>query len=618
MSGPEHQPEQPAVRQHRVGAVLALIIDSPPVNALGQAVRAGLLGGIAAAEADADIGAVVIRATGRMFSAGADIAEFSQPPRQPLLADVCDRIEACSKPVVAALHGSVLGGGLELALAAQVRVALATTVRLGFPEVGLGILPGAGGTQRLPRLIGAEAALRLMLTGRPISAAEALAMGLLDRVVDDGLEVAALAAAEAAMTGGAAVVPTRARRDGMRDPLAYQAAVAAARQSLHDTRLPGPARIIDCVEAAQLLPFEQGQIFERAAYAELLATPEAVALHHAFLAERRLARMPEAGVVPRKLRALAVIGAAAADTVLELLQAGYPVVLVDADRAALVAALELVAAWQEAAVQAGRLSPEARDADWARLTPALAGGGALAEADMVLAADGEALAQAARVTQPGTVLVRLGPGGGVAGPRAADMLGLQFAPAGGRLAEVIVWPDSAPDAVATVLALLRQLRRRAARVQAPGDIGGQVMAAGRAAAAHLAADAGLAPEALAAALAGFGLPELVPDVVAAEKPPVGAQAIVNRVLAAMANAGARLVGQGAVLRPSDIDMAVILGHGFPRWQGGPMFWADRCGLLVLRRDLRAWADEAPEIWGVAPLIDALISLGRGFDALNED
>ncbi|MDP4033504.1 MAG: enoyl-CoA hydratase-related protein [Pseudorhodobacter sp.] len=616
MSGPEHQPEQPAVRHHRVGAVLELIIDHPPVNALSQVVRAGLLAGIAAAEADADIGAVVIRAAGRGFSAGADIAEFSQPPRPPLLADVCGRIEACSRPVVAALHGSVLGGGLELALAAQVRVGLAAGVRLGFPEVGLGILPGAGGTQRLPRLIGAEAALRLMLTGRPVGATEALAMGLLDRVVEDGLEVAALAAAEAAMAGGAAVVPTRERRDGMRDPLAYQAAVAVARQSLHGTRLPGPARMIDCVEAAQLLPFEQGQTFERAAHAELLATPEAAALRHAFLAERRLTRMPEAGVEPRRLLALAVIGAAAADTVLELLQAGYPVVLVDADRAALVAALELVAAWQEAAVQAGRLSPEARDADWARLTPALAGE-ALAAADLVLAADGVALAQAARETQPGTVLVRLGPGDVAAGLGAADMLGLQFAPAGRRLAEVIVWPDSAPDAVATVLALLRRLRRRAVRVQAPGGIGGQVMAAGRATVAHLVA-AGLAPEALAAALAGFGLPGLAPDVAVGEKPPVGAQAIVDRVLAAMANAGARLVGQGAVLRPSDIDMAVILGHGFPRWQGGPMFWADRCGLLVLRRDLRAWADEAPEIWGVAPLIDDLISLGRGFDVLNED
>jgi len=273
--------DQHVVRQVRHGAVLELVIDAPPVNALGHAVRAALAGAIAQAEADGTVKAVVIRAAGRTFPAGADIAEFGQPPRAPLLPDLCNQIEACTKPVIAAIHGTALGGGLELALAAQVRVARADA-RLGLPEVLLGILPGAGGTQRVPRLIGAEQALRLMLTGRPIAAAEALALGLVDLVVEDGLEAAALSMAEAVI--GTSLLPTCARNEGMRDAPAYQAAVVAARVAQHASRLPAPMRIVECVEAAQLLPFDQGLAFERAAFQDLVASPEAQGLRHAFFA----------------------------------------------------------------------------------------------------------------------------------------------------------------------------------------------------------------------------------------------------------------------------------------------------------------------------------------------
>ncbi|HEX9859001.1 MAG TPA: enoyl-CoA hydratase-related protein, partial [Paracoccaceae bacterium] len=403
------EPDRQAVRQVRVGpesgraggVVLELIIDNPPVNALSHAVRVGLAAGIAAAGADASVMAVVIRAEGRTFPAGADISEFGKPALAPLLPDLCNLVEACAKPVVAAVHGTALGGGLELALAAHFRLARADA-RLGLPEVGLGILPGAGGTQRMPRLIGAEQALRLMLGGRPIGAAEALALGLLDRVVEDGLEAAALAMARAAM--GQVPVPTRERRDGMRDGVAYQAAVAAARLHQHGARLPAPERIVDCVEAAQLLPFDQGLAYERRAFTDLVATPEAAGLRHAFFAERAAARMPEAGAAPRALREIGVAGSGGADLTLTLLQAGFAVTLAEADRPALVAALEAIAARQEEAVQAGRRSPGARDADWARLQPA-AGAGALAEADLVLIADAASLAGVVQAARPGAVLV---------------------------------------------------------------------------------------------------------------------------------------------------------------------------------------------------------------------
>lgn len=621
------EPDRQAVRQVRVrhegggdgGVVLELIIDNPPVNALSHAVRVGLAAGIAAAGRDASVAAVVIRADGenggRTFPAGADITEFGKPALAPLLPDLCNLVEACAKPVVAAVQGTALGGGLELAMAAHYRVARADA-KLGLPEVGLGILPGAGGTQRMPRLIGAEQALRLMLGGRPVGAAEALALGLLDRVVEDGLETAALAMARAAM--GRTPVPTRERRDGMRDGMAYQAAVAAARLHQRGARLPAPARIVDCVEAAQLLPFDQGLAYERRAFTDLVATPEAAGLRHAFFAERAAARMPEAGAAPRALREIGVAGAGGADVVPTLLQAGYAVTLAEADRPALVAALEAIAARQAEAVQAGRLSPEARDADWARLQPG-AGAGALAEADLVLIADAAALSGVAQAARPGAVLVLLDPDAGAmrgAGAWEADLLGLLLPAQGGRLAEVVVGPGIAADAVVTVLALLRKIGRVAVRTTDPGGIGAPVMAAGRAAAAHLAG-AGYGAAEVAAALAGFGLAGPVAAGLQPQRDTgENAGAIIARVLAAMANEGARLVGQGVALRPSDVDLALILGQGFPRWEGGPMHWADQQGLLLLRHDLWAWAGEAPELWSVAPLIDELISTGRHFGDLN--
>jgi len=275
------------VRQERQGAVAILVIDAPPVNALGAAVRAGLVARLAEARADPGVSAVVVRGEGRMFSAGADISEFGKPSLAPILPEVIAAVEAMTKPVVAALHGAALGGGLELALGAHARVALVGS-SLGLPEVTLGILPGAGGTQRLPRLIGAEAALRMMLTGRPVTAVEALDIGLVDRVVEADLTGAAMKLALDLARQGLSV-PTRDRCDGLGDPAAYGAALLAARATA-DPRQPAQARIIDCVAAARDLPFEQGLQRERAAFVDLVASPEAAALREAFREKRRLAR----------------------------------------------------------------------------------------------------------------------------------------------------------------------------------------------------------------------------------------------------------------------------------------------------------------------------------------
>jgi 3-hydroxyacyl-CoA dehydrogenase len=275
------------VRLERQAGVAILVIDAPPVNALGAVVRTGLAAGLADAEADPEVMAVVIRGEGRMFSAGADISEFGKAPVAPLLSQVIVAVESMTKPVVAALHGSALGGGLELALGAHARVALAGA-SLGLPEVTLGILPGAGGTQRLPRLIGSGAALRMMLTGRPVSAAEALDLGLVDCLVEADLTASAVTLALDLARQGRHV-PTRDRRDGMGDPAAYDAALQAARATA-DPRQPAQARIIACVAAARDLSFDEGLQMERAAFVDLVASPQAAALREAFREKRRLAR----------------------------------------------------------------------------------------------------------------------------------------------------------------------------------------------------------------------------------------------------------------------------------------------------------------------------------------
>jgi 3-hydroxyacyl-CoA dehydrogenase len=272
---------------------------------------------------------------------------------------------------VAGLHGSALGGGLELALAAHGRVAQAGA-RLGLPEVGLGILPGAGGTQRLPRLIGAEAALKIMLTGRPVPAKEALRMGIVDRVVEDDLEGMTITFARGIAKSHP--VPTRDRRDGFRDPAAYGAAVALARKAAKSNPLPGHARIVDCVEAAQLLPFDQGQAFESAAFADLVSSPEAIALRHLFFAERAAVKIPAAKATPMPVNSVTVLGAGedGTDLVMLLLDAGLEVVLADVSKADLVPGLERVVATLDKAVASGKMTVEDKDARWSRLVPDLA------------------------------------------------------------------------------------------------------------------------------------------------------------------------------------------------------------------------------------------------------
>ena len=585
------------VRLERQGAVAVLVLAHPPVNALSDAVRTGLAAGLTEALADPTVSAVVIRGEGRGFSAGADIGEFGRARQGqgqgPGLGDLCLAVENAHKPVIAAIHGMALGGGLELALAAHYRVADAAAV-LGLPEVHLGLLPGAGGTQRLPRLVGAAVGLRMMLTGVPVTAADALTLGLVDRLAGADLTGAALALA----LEGPPPRPTAVRRRGLQDPRAYLAAVAEARKAQAANRLPAPARIVDCVEEALLFPFAQGLQAEATAFADLVVTPQAAGLRHAFFAERKAMHLPPAiaALGVRTMAALGLwgLGDGVVDLACQALTAGLRVVLASPDRPALVAALEEVAAWQDAAVEAGRMTSEARDADWVRLVTSVTPE-PLSSVDLVLRT-----AEATPLPAMDVVQVMLGG----AGP------GLAITVAGGPggLAELGLTADAAPEAVLLLAALARRLNWRLVPVGPDGPVELGLRQALAGALGHLAAE-GIAPGKAAAALTDWTGP--TSSLVTPQD-----ERVIAVCLAALAAEGARMLQDGRARRPLEIDAIAMLTGIVPRWEGGPMFWADRRGLLVLRQDLIGLAERSP-VFLPPELIDRLIADGRSFASLNE-
>ena len=368
------------------GGVARLTMNNPPLNALGHGLRAALAEALERAEADESVKAIVLLAGGRSWPVGADIREFGQPPMLPHLPGLCSRFIAATKPVIAALHGSALGGGLELALVAAVRVADKAT-SLGLPEVTLGILPGAGGTQRLPRLIGAGPALQMMLSGAPVTAAAALAMGLIDKIAPGPVAEAAMAIAEAHVTGRVPLpVASRRKQPGVADAAAFLAEVAKVRAEARPAHDHARPRIIDCVEAALLLPPDEGLVFERAAFEDLVAMPEARALRYAFLAERRGAKsVPALAGKPKVPGKIGIVGAGAVGVALTglLLEKGAAVTLVARAPEKAKAAAARIARALDGAEAKGIISADKRRADWQRLQ-CVASMDTLSGADLVI------------------------------------------------------------------------------------------------------------------------------------------------------------------------------------------------------------------------------------------
>ncbi|SEO15655.1 short chain enoyl-CoA hydratase /3-hydroxyacyl-CoA dehydrogenase [Salinihabitans flavidus] len=503
-----------------VDGVAVLTVQNPPVNALSTAVRRGIVEGLARAEGDEEIGALVIIGDGRTFPAGADISEFGKPPADPWLPEVCNRIELCPKPVVAALHGTALGGGFEVALAAHYRLA-ATSARIGLPEVTLGILPGAGGTQRTPRIVGAEVALDLMLSGKPMPVTAKAAQPFFDKLIDGDLRTEAIAFARDLIESGAPTRPTREMTEGFSDGAAYQDAIAARRKAIAGRPEIAPAEIVRCVEAAALLPFETGLDFERAAFETCVTSDQSAALRHAFFAERRAAKFPElADGRPREIEHVGVIGGGTmgAGIVAACLDAGLRVSLVERDNSALKAGLERITAIEDRALERGRVDADTHAARLGRLNGA-ADMVSLAECDVVIEAVIEDMdvkkqifSQLDAVVKEGAVMATNTSYLDVneiatATDAPEDVLGLHFfSPANiMRLLEVVVADKTSPDTVATGVALAKRLGKIPVRsAVSDGFIGNRVLSAYRNAAELMLMD-GATPYELDDAMRAFGM-----------------------------------------------------------------------------------------------------------------
>src|SRR5881396_3064399 len=372
------------------GRVAVLTVDNPPVNALSQHVRKGLHDGIRQATADAAVHAIVIACAGRTFIAGADITEFGKPPAPPSLHEVLDLIEGSPKPVVAAVHGTALGGGLEVTLACHYRVGV-RTARFGLPEVKLGLLPGAGGTQRLPRVVGVDKALQMIVSGDPIGADAALNHGLIDAIVDGDLTAAGVAFAEKILGERRPLKKIRDLEDALAAARGKPEVFADFRKSVaRQTRgFRAPESCVKAVEAAVNLPFDAGLKRERELFLELMASPESKAQRYFFFAEREAAKIPDVppDTPAKEIRKAAVLGAGTmgGGIAMNFANVGIPVTVVEVAREPLERGLDVVRKNYEATASKGRLTP----ADIGRRLGLIRGTtdfGEVADADIVVEA----------------------------------------------------------------------------------------------------------------------------------------------------------------------------------------------------------------------------------------
>jgi 3-hydroxyacyl-CoA dehydrogenase len=457
------------------GAVAVITLNNAPVNALAFGVRKGIAEGLERAR-DPSIAAVVITGAGTNFCGGADVSEFgsAQMLFAPNLADVCDLIEGFDKPVIAALNGTALGGGLELAMCCHHRVALASA-QLGLPEVKLGILPGAGGTQRLPRLIGAERALNMIVSGTPVAARELGQTRLLDSVVDNDVLAAAVALAQS-MEGKATALAKA--RDLSVDLPNAEAFFDFARGAIAPLakNYPAPAKCVDAVEAAVLKPFDEGMKIERAAFAELLGGTVSQALRHVFFAMRAAGKLPDvpADTAPRRIQKVAVIGAGTmgGGIAMNFANAGLPVTVLETSQAALDKGLGVVKKNYENTLKKGRLTRDEFDKRVALITGSLSYDD-LSDADLVIEAVFEDMgikkqvfdtldkkAKVGSILASNTSTLDLNEIAAVT-HRPQDVVGLHFfSPANvTKLLEIVRGEKTAKDVLATSLGLAKQIKK---------------------------------------------------------------------------------------------------------------------------------------------------------------
>ena len=503
------------------GRVAVIQMDNPPVNGLGHALRSGIIAAVDQAVADPAIAAIVLTGSASAFSGGADVREFGTPKAgtAPTLINVLPAVEDATKPVVAAISGNCLGGGLELAMSCHYRVALASA-SLGLPEVKLGLIPGATGTQRLPRLIGLEAALNMIVGGAPVAAARFKDTPLLDEVVESDVVGAAVALAE--RVAGLPIPKVRERK--VPGAATADAFLGFARTSVGAAakHFPAPLKCVEAVAAAAKKPWDQGVKIERDIFLALMQTPESRALRHVFAAERAASKIPD---VPADtaLRTIAKVGVIGAGTMgggitMALLNAGLPVVMLETQQAALDRGLATIRKNYENTVKKGKLKPEAAEERIARITPTLSYE-ALADVDLVIEAVFEEMGvkeavfgQLDKVCKPGAILASntsyldLNRIAGFT-KRPQDVIGLHFfSPANVmHLLEIVRGAQTAPDVLATSMALAKKIKKVAVvSGVCDGFIGNRMLARYGAAASGLI-DAGASPQQVDKALEAFGM-----------------------------------------------------------------------------------------------------------------
>jgi 3-hydroxyacyl-CoA dehydrogenase len=474
MSDVLDKPTTSPISTRKHGDVLIVLSNNPPVNALSTAVRQGLVDAIAAAEADDAINAVVIACEGQTFFAGADITEFGKPPQQPWLPAVVDIIENCGKPVVAAIHGTALGGGLEVALACHYRVA-DPTAKLGTPEVKLGLLPGAGGTQRLPRVAGVKKALEMCATGNPVGAKEGLACGLIDRLIEGDLIPHAVGYAEE-VKDVRPLPKSSERQDKLNecDPAVFDEFRKANARRFRG--FVAPEANIKAVKVACEKPYPEGVIEERKLFMELMSGEQSAAQRYFFFAERKAAKidgLPE-NTEPRPIRKVGVIGAGTmgGGISMNFLSAGIPVTIVEMGHEALDRGTGLMRKNYEASAAKGKLSEEQVSKAMGLLTPTL-DFSALADADLIIEAvyenmdvKKEVFGRLDKIAKPGAILasntsyLNLNEIA-AATSRPGDVVGLHFfSPANVmKLLEVVRGEKTAPDVLLTAMTLGKRIRK---------------------------------------------------------------------------------------------------------------------------------------------------------------
>jgi 3-hydroxyacyl-CoA dehydrogenase len=467
--------------ENRDGVAL-ITIDNPPVNALGAGVPEGIAAAIARASQDASVSAMVIIGAGRTFVAGADIKQLEEQAHgrgtgAPNLHALLKSIEDCTKPVVMAMHGTALGGGLELAMAGHYRVATADA-QAGQPEVNLGIIPGAEATQRLPRLVGVQAAVDMFVSGRPIKAQEALQLGLFDKIIEGDLAAGAIAFAREAANTNRTHRKTRDRNEKLGSPESNAPVLAAGREQARKTRrnMIAPLRVIDAVEAAVTLPFDEGCRREREIVEQCLAGEEARALIHAFFAERAVSKVAGISKDTRTypLRKAGVIGAGTmgGGIAMALANAGIPVLIREAEQPALDRGLAAVRKNYESSIKRGRLTLEAMEQRMALIHPQLGYDG-FEEVDIIIEAVFENMAlkkqvfaEIDKIAKPDCVLATNTSTLNIdeiasATSRPQMVIGTHFfSPAHVmRLLEIVRGARTSNEVIATALGLSKQLRK---------------------------------------------------------------------------------------------------------------------------------------------------------------